>query len=258
MELASAVAAGDYATSKRLIEEEQADVTKVDRLGRNLLCTAAYFGHAAIVELLLANPATDVDGANADGWTPLNVACCNGFPCIVSMLVEAGADLSKTNTYGYRKPIEIAQAYEQEAIVELLTEMQRAAEEAAEVKRRHLQEKRRHLQEKHRRLLVCLHQRASRHRAKNKALLNKRSLVTSVCDVRRATDRDSTAQEFARHDKSLLQAAERNDVAAVKALLGQGGDANEMTSTGVTALMKAAHSGHLAVVEELLQQGEYI
>jgi ankyrin repeat protein len=230
IDLVAAVASGDYATSKRLVEEEHADVTVVDQYGRKLLCTSSYFGYTPIVQLLLANAATDVDGANADGWTPLNIACCMGFPLIVSLLVEAGADQSITNVYGHRKPIEIAEVYDQADIVELLNKLQNSAKE------------------KQRRLLVALHRCAARQRAKNKAL-NVRE--ASSCDVR-VFDRNNPGRQGTPR-QGVIHAAEQGNVAAVQELLEGGYDVNEMTSTGVTALMKAAHAGHVAVVKELLR-----
>ena len=54
---------------------------------------------------------------------------------------------------------------------------------------------------------------------------------------------------------TLLLAAEAGDVSAAFDFLQAGSNANESTSTGTTALMKAAHAGHAEVVKLLLQHG---
>ena len=62
------------------------------------------------------------------------------------------------------------------------------------------------------------------------------------------------AADVAAPSTVLLTAAEDGDFATVDALLagGEAGLVNFTTSTGITALMKAAHCGQAAVVECLL------
>jgi uncharacterized protein len=56
-------------------------------------------------------------------------------------------------------------------------------------------------------------------------------------------------------DQSLIDAANRGDVAAVDQALGAGANVNAFDSTGESALMQAAAEGHLDVVRQLLQRG---
>jgi ankyrin repeat protein len=56
-------------------------------------------------------------------------------------------------------------------------------------------------------------------------------------------------------NEELLAAARRSDVAAVKALLAKGADANAKSSYDVTAISFAADRGSLEIVQTLLEHG---
>jgi cytohesin len=72
------------------------DLNGVSELGRTALWLGANEGHAAAVKVLLQAGA-DVNKADDDGFAPLSVAA--SAP-IAKMLIERGADLNATNTFG--------------------------------------------------------------------------------------------------------------------------------------------------------------
>lgn len=68
----------------------------VDSFGSTNLYLAAQANNEDAVRVILASPTTRHDQLNAiettNGWTPLFVACVEGFVPIVRLLIEAGAD----------------------------------------------------------------------------------------------------------------------------------------------------------------------
>ena len=87
------------------------------------LFEAAKSGDVSGVKSLL-EAGVEVDAVDERGWTALFMACHNpeldrGFPEIVSMLIEAGADFEKPIGYGIR-PLMIAAGYGEAAVVEVL------------------------------------------------------------------------------------------------------------------------------------------
>ena len=55
--------------------------------------------------------------------------------------------------------------------------------------------------------------------------------------------------------RTLIEAAERGDTAAVDALLAAGAPVDATSPTGLTALHKASHLGHTSIVSSLLENG---
>ncbi len=92
--------------------------TRASRSGRNPLNWAAYYGHAAIVELLIANKA-DVNGQNLTGFTALHHAVENNKLEMVQLLLSLGAEINKENKRG-KKPIDIAIHNNNNTIIKVL------------------------------------------------------------------------------------------------------------------------------------------
>ena len=58
-------------------------------------------GHEAVVERLLAHDAIDVNQANKNNQTPLNIAAYKGCVRIVELLLSRSADTSVMNDWGF-------------------------------------------------------------------------------------------------------------------------------------------------------------
>ena len=121
-ELSNAVLAGDLAKTKALLSKG-ADCNSTNEEGVTLLMLAAGAGHYEMVELFLEAGAT-VDATDARGWTALMKAIFNydlnrGFPDVVSLLIDAGADIEHQVSYGTR-PLMLAAGYGEAGVVDVL------------------------------------------------------------------------------------------------------------------------------------------
>jgi ankyrin repeat protein len=121
-ELSNAVLAGDLAKTKAMLGKG-ADYNAPNEEGATLLMLAAGAGHYEMVEFLLEAGAT-VDATDARGWTALMKAVFNyelnrGFPDVVSLLIDAGADIEHQVSYGTR-PLMLAAGYGEAGVVDVL------------------------------------------------------------------------------------------------------------------------------------------
>ncbi|KAK1772870.1 hypothetical protein QBC33DRAFT_522720 [Phialemonium atrogriseum] len=83
------------------------------------LGVAAYFGHEAVVRLLLKEGA-DFEAKDEDDWTPLSLAARKGHEAaVVKLLLKEGADFEAKDKYG-RTPLLQAAGRGHEAVVKLL------------------------------------------------------------------------------------------------------------------------------------------
>ena len=94
------------------------DVNQRDRYQFSALHNASYYGHAEIVELLLAHPAINVNILNAGGATPFSLSCNHGYLLVVRlMLKDSRVDVSladnhhcsplwRASLHGYHEVIE--------------------------------------------------------------------------------------------------------------------------------------------------------
>lgn len=94
---------GDLQGIVKALSEEPFDVNCAsEETGRTLLIDAAFFGHISIVEYLLKLPNIRVNTPDVDsGSTPLHYASQRGFATIVKELLEAGADVTRSNYHGW-------------------------------------------------------------------------------------------------------------------------------------------------------------
>src|SRR4051812_5624221 len=105
-----ACAAGEMERVERLLESDDHGVAinSYGRDGMTPLHLAAFFGHAGIVELLLAR-AADVGARSrtASGHTPLQAALAGNFKLVAGLLIGAGADVDAADAAGSR-PLHLA------------------------------------------------------------------------------------------------------------------------------------------------------
>jgi ankyrin repeat protein len=140
--LFEACAAGELERVERLIEADPLSVATFSTDGWTPLHLAAFFGHAKIVELLLAagadviahsrNPmantplhaalagnhklvaglligrGSDLNAADGNGWHPLHIAAANNNIDTMKVLIAQGADATLANREGLT-PLSIAQ-----------------------------------------------------------------------------------------------------------------------------------------------------
>jgi glycerophosphodiester phosphodiesterase len=89
----------------RLLVEAGVDINYQDDQGETALHVAARFGHDECAKLLLDGSA--VQRADTElvektyAWSPLFIACVDGNPGIVDLLIDAGADLDKLDSSGW-------------------------------------------------------------------------------------------------------------------------------------------------------------
>ena len=121
-ELFDAVLAGDLKGAHALLQGG-ADCNVGNDEGVTVLMLAAGNGHFDLVDALLESGA-DVNATDCRGWTALMKAIYNydldqGFPEIVSMLIDAGAEIETRIAYGTR-PLMLAAGYGQAGVIEVL------------------------------------------------------------------------------------------------------------------------------------------
>lgn len=129
-EILEVVLAGDVTKTTELLKKG-VDCNARNEEGATVLMLAAGAGHYAMAEMLLEAGAT-VDATDARGWTALMKAVFNyelnkGFPEIVSLLIDAGADIEHQVGYGTR-PLMLAAGYGEAGVVEVLLAAGAAAE----------------------------------------------------------------------------------------------------------------------------------
>jgi hypothetical protein len=77
-----------------------ADPNSTDNNGGTAISNAAYRGNRDLVVLLLAQPHIKVDAPDGGGWTALMYAADHGSVAIADLLVKAGADPHRKNSWG--------------------------------------------------------------------------------------------------------------------------------------------------------------
>jgi len=110
MTLCEACAAGEEERVERLIAEDATEIAGYSSDGWTPLHLAAFFGHARVVEILLARSA-DVAARshNANGNTPLHAALAGNHKFVVGLLIGGGADVNATDANGWQ-PLHLAAA----------------------------------------------------------------------------------------------------------------------------------------------------
>ena len=126
LQFTSSIMVGSYfgheAVVKLLLATGKVEVDSKDtKYGRTPLSWAAENGHEAVVKLLLATGKAEVDSKDTEyGQTPLSWAAENGHEAVVKLLLATGkAEVDSKDTYG-QTPLSWAARNGHEAMVKLL------------------------------------------------------------------------------------------------------------------------------------------
>ena len=98
-----ALESGHAEIAKHLIGQG-ADINLKDKNKASPLHNAAYLGNLEIADLLLKKGAASLNEGNFRGQTPLHFACERGHPEVVTLLLDAGADIEARDMLG-RTPL---------------------------------------------------------------------------------------------------------------------------------------------------------
>ncbi|MBI4552461.1 MAG: ankyrin repeat domain-containing protein [Candidatus Latescibacteria bacterium] len=88
-EIIATVSTGDVTSVNTLLERAPFLIHARDGAGRTPLAVAAWCGHTAVAELLLAHGA-DVNARDRYGWTPLREADCGDRAAVADLLRQHG------------------------------------------------------------------------------------------------------------------------------------------------------------------------
>jgi len=108
--LFEACAAGELERVERFVAEKTIDINAHSDDGWTPLHLAAFFGHAKVVELLLAHGAdTAPRSTNPNANTPLHAALAANQKMVAGLLIGHGADVNAADGGGWR-PLHLAAA----------------------------------------------------------------------------------------------------------------------------------------------------
>ncbi|KAI6179912.1 ANK-REP-REGION domain-containing protein [Aphelenchoides besseyi] len=99
MQMLNACRSGDYATVREMIEKKEVDVDEADDDGMTALQIASACGHLNLVKSLVSDLQAEIDLANELGYTPFLHACREGHLLVVKYLKQNGADEKRKTAF---------------------------------------------------------------------------------------------------------------------------------------------------------------
>ena len=110
LSLFEACAAGEVEHVERLLAGDRESLGRFSGDGWTPLHLAAFFGHARIVEIILAHaPDVSARSQNPNSNTPLHAALAGNHKFVAGLLIGAGADVNAVDAQGWR-PLHLAAA----------------------------------------------------------------------------------------------------------------------------------------------------
>jgi ankyrin repeat protein len=247
LRLVDAVERRDARAAQALVKQ-RVDVNATQPDGATALQWAAHWDDQPTAQLLLRAGAR-VNAANELGVTPLALACENGSAAMVELLLNAGANPNARLLTGETALMTASRAGSVSAVKALVA---RGADVNAK-EPTHGQ-------------TALMWAAANRHADVVGALVEVGADVQARSDVRPRVVH--TGNRFGDRNESrgvvtmdlggftpLLFAARQGDVESGRILLASGASANDRAPTGASVLVVAAHSGHGAFAELLLEKG---
>jgi len=96
---------GELERIGRFMRSRRVSLDTIYNSGRGAIHEAVLSGNLECVKLLLRYGA-DIHQRDEEGWTPLHMACSDGFPDIARYLLSLGADHELENESG-QKPVDL-------------------------------------------------------------------------------------------------------------------------------------------------------
>ena len=227
----------------RSLLKQGANVNATQADGATALHWASYRDDLESADLLIRSGA-NVNARNDLGATPLWAACENGSESMVGRLLTAGANPNAALLLG-ETPVMVAARSGSPAVVELL------AAQGADVNARAARGQ-----------TALMWAVAQKHPEVVKVLL------ANGADIHARSDSWTEVMAVPPHgyleynraiphgsDTALMFAARVDDLASAKLLVAAGANVNDEDAWGVSAVVLAAHSGFMDVVEFLLEKG---
>ena len=241
--LADAAQRGEWGVVRALVAQG-ADVAARQGDGATALHWAAYRDEREVADLLIRAGA-DVHAANDLGVTPLWAACENGSAALVQRLLDAGADPNAPLLSGETPLMTAARAGAADVASRLLHAGAAVGATGA------------------RGQTALMWAVSQRHPAVVEVLLAHGAAVDARSEVWTEvvkTTPEPWNPEYVTEIPQggftpLLFAARVGDLASARLLVAAGADVNDQPPYGTSAAVVAAHSGHRAVAEFLLEQG---
>ena len=130
----TAARSGNYSCARQLLSYEMLDINyiyggrgflgicwrKTTFRKTTVLFEASWGGHMKVVSLLI-DAGADIDKTDYQGWTALHIASLKGHKCVAQLLIDRGADINMTDIFG-QTALHVAACWGRKSMVEFLLE----------------------------------------------------------------------------------------------------------------------------------------